>query len=227
MTTAAATTTAITATAENTKRSEAQLQLRLVRKELDETKAAAMNAAEENRDLRRGKQVQQQPPSPSNSGVHGENLAAVESRKAGDNSHKESSVEGLLERLLQEKERATRAETTLQLKQNEVSELEKLRSKDAATITSLESQLSTKAAAAEGPPANQDSVDSAVVKELQSQLSLRERELQVYNWRSQAESTSLLAQETLMSACFHELGLRYQQLKVKYDLLQRRPNESS
>ncbi|CAJ1452770.1 unnamed protein product, partial [Effrenium voratum] len=64
-------------------------------------------------------------------------------------------------------------------------------------------------------------------KELQSQLALRERELQagrggeVLQWRSQAESSSLQAQETLMASAFHELGLRYHQLQVQHSQLKR------
>ena len=62
----------------------------------------------------------------------------------------------------------------------------------------------------------------AANRELQSQVALRERELQVFHWRSQAESNSLKAQESLMASCFHELGLRYHQLQVQNELLQKR-----
>eukprot|EP00434_Breviolum_minutum_P003566 symbB.v1.2.003137.t1/scaffold177.1/size287523/2 len=61
----------------------------------------------------------------------------------------------------------------------------------------------------------------AANRELQSQVALRERELQVFNWRSQADSNTLKAQETLMTSCFHELGLRYHQLQVQHALLQK------
>eukprot|EP00435_Cladocopium_sp_Y103_P075215 s3_g55.t1 len=62
----------------------------------------------------------------------------------------------------------------------------------------------------------------AANRELQSQVALRERELQVFNWRSQAESDTLKAQETLMASCFHELGLRYHQLQVQHAQLLKR-----
>lgn len=67
----------------------------------------------------------------------------------------------------------------------------------------------------------------AANRELQSQVALRERELQVFNWRSQAESDTLKAQETLMASCFHELGLRYHQLQVQHaQLLKRRQDDA-
>ncbi|CAE8649308.1 unnamed protein product, partial [Polarella glacialis] len=95
----------------------------------------------------------------------------------------------LLERLLAEKERATRAETTLQLKQAEVTSLGDQRTKDSAQISSLEGQIKELTSSGSGSSAG----ESAALRELQAQLSLRERELQVHSWRSRAESTSLLA----------------------------------
>eukprot|EP00438_Fugacium_kawagutii_P035859 Skav205427 [mRNA] locus=scaffold582:458366:467249:- [translate_table: standard] len=80
----------------------------------------------------------------------------------------------------------------------------------------------------------------AANRDLQSQVALRERELQVFNWRSQAESNALKAQEpschcgggnqatakeTLMASCFHELGLRYHQLQLRHARLKRRNGE--
>lgn len=60
------------------------------------------------------------------------------------------------------------------------------------------------------------------VRELQSLVALKDRELQVFHWRSQAESNGIKAQEQLMSACFHDLGLRYHQLQVQNDMLLKR-----
>ncbi|OLP98221.1 Proline/betaine transporter [Symbiodinium microadriaticum] len=67
-----------------------------------------------------------------------------------------------------------------------------------------------------------DSEQERLARDLKARLDLRERELQVLHWRGQAESHALQAQETLMASCFHELGLRYHQLKVQHDLLQKR-----
>ncbi|CAE7229524.1 CPK14 [Symbiodinium sp. CCMP2592] len=58
-----------------------------------------------------------------------------------------------------------------------------------------------------------DSEQERLARDLKARLDLRERELQVLHWRGQAESHALQAQETLMASCFHELGLRYHQLK--------------
>eukprot|EP00429_Kryptoperidinium_foliaceum_P007947 CAMPEP_0176018402 /NCGR_PEP_ID=MMETSP0120_2-20121206/8859_1 /TAXON_ID=160619 /ORGANISM="Kryptoperidinium foliaceum, Strain CCMP 1326" /LENGTH=627 /DNA_ID=CAMNT_0017351451 /DNA_START=74 /DNA_END=1955 /DNA_ORIENTATION=- len=154
-----------------------------------------------------------------------------------------SQKDDLLERLLAEKERATRAETTMQVKAAEVSSLTEQRMKDASKIGALEAQLQSleaqlrsaqadaaaaamattaasgvdaagKAAAAAAAAAAA-SAESSQVKELQSTLALRERELQVLQWRGQSENQALVAQETFMASCFHEVGLRYQKLLVQ------------
>ncbi|CAK9093924.1 unnamed protein product [Durusdinium trenchii] len=65
----------------------------------------------------------------------------------------------------------------------------------------------------------------AANRELQSQVALRERELQVFHWRSQAESNTLKAQESLMASCFHELGLRLHQLQLQNAQLQKRTGD--
>mmetsp|Transcript_26211 Transcript_26211/g.57656 ORF Transcript_26211/g.57656 Transcript_26211/m.57656 type:complete len:517 (-) Transcript_26211:103-1653(-) len=59
------------------------------------------------------------------------------------------------------------------------------------------------------------------VRELQTLLAQRERELQVHTWRGGAESDALQAQEALMASCFHELGVRFQRLRLRHDILQR------
>ncbi|CAE8613674.1 unnamed protein product [Polarella glacialis] len=225
-------------------RDEAQLQLRVIQEELDKSKASARSAAEELRQLRRGQMLDggnangstsptetlasataaagssrprhaalEVPPSDSLSGPQ----APTRSPKAAgvEEIRGLMAKDDLLERLLAEKERATRAETTLQLKQAEVTSLGDQRTKDSAQISSLEGQIKELTSSGGGSSAG----ESAALRELQAQLSLRERELQVHSWRSRAESTSLLAQEALMSGCFHELGLRYHRLKAKHDLL--------
>lgn len=129
----------------------------------------------------------------------------------------------LLERLLTEKERATRAETTLQLKLAEVASLTEQRTKDAAQIAQLEEasraqtdhlkELQSRGLGGDG---------DAKVREIQAVLAQKERELQVHRWRGQAESDSVAAQETLMVSCFHELGVRYQKVLGQNDFLRRR-----
>merc|ERR1712194_381285 len=64
--------------------------------------------------------------------------------------------------------------------------------------------------------------DNASARELKALLTQRERELQVHRWRGQAESDSLLAQETLMVSCFHKLGIEYNKLRLRYEDLERR-----
>lgn len=156
----------------------------------------------------------------------------------------------LLERLLTEKERATRAETTLQAKAAEAASMAEHRSKDAVKLAALEAQIdglqtqlskatggagagagaggAAAAAATAAPPSPEDSAagppeeSSAKVQELQSLLALRDRELQVLEWRGQSESQALVAQESFMAACFHELGLKYQRLMAQNEALQRR-----
>jgi len=159
------------------------------------------------------------------------------------NKQKEEYNE-LLDRLLKEKERAsraeervTRAETSGQMKLIEVTQLNVQKTKDAAHIATLEERArqqasriaelqagaaaagsaSATASAAAPPPAT-----DASLRELQAMLAQRERELQVHRWRGQAESDSLLAQETLMVSCFHELGLRYQKLSLQHNQLRQR-----
>jgi len=126
----------------------------------------------------------------------------------------------LLERLLCEKERATRAETTLNLQRAETATLSEQRAKDAAQIAALEEKLRSESAqmkelqnctGGESPKASED----AKIGELQALLLQRERELQIHRWRGRSESDALVAQETLMMSCFHELGLRYQKLCVE------------
>lgn len=147
----------------------------------------------------------------------------------------------LLERLLAEKERATRAETTMQVKVAEVASLMEQRMKDVGKIGALEAQLQSAqaqldaargdAAAAAARPASAASgaaaaAESSKVKELESALALRERELQVLQWRGQSESQALVAQETFVASCLHEVGLRYQKVLVQNQALKRRLKEA-
>merc|ERR1711920_815863 len=71
-------------------------------------------------------------------------------------------------------------------------------------------------------PEAQRPSDDKGTHELKALLTQKERELQVHRWRGQAESDSLLAQETLMVSCFHKLGLKYQKLRMQNEDLQRR-----
>ena len=64
-----------------------------------------------------------------------------------------------------------------------------------------------------------DPEQEKIIRDLKTRLDLRERELQVLHWRGQAESHALQAQESLMTSCFHELGLRYHQLQVQQEQL--------
>ena len=64
-----------------------------------------------------------------------------------------------------------------------------------------------------------DPEQERIIRDLKTRLDLRDRELQVLQWRGQAESHALQTQESLMASCFHELGLRYHQLQVQHDLL--------
>jgi len=170
----------------------------------------------------------------------------VRPRGMNDKSAKKPMEEynEMLDRLLKEKEkasraeeRATRAENSAQMKLIEVTQLTVQKTKDAAQIATLEERARQQAAriqelqagaaapgsaavpssAATPPPAT-----DASMRELQAMLALRERELQVHKWRGQAESDSLLAQETLMASCFHELGLRYHKLSLQHNQLRQR-----
>merc|ERR1711998_451678 len=62
-------------------------------------------------------------------------------------------------------------------------------------------------------------VDTEKVQELQELLNQRDRELQVWRWRSRADNDALIAQETVMMRQFHEIALRYQKLVVENDML--------
>merc|ERR1711920_1108162 len=64
--------------------------------------------------------------------------------------------------------------------------------------------------------------DDSNTHELKALLTQKERELQVHRWRGQAESDSLLAQETLMVSCYHKIGLEYHKLRMQNENLQRR-----
>merc|ERR1711920_103546 len=64
--------------------------------------------------------------------------------------------------------------------------------------------------------------DDKGTHELKALLTQKERELQVHRWRGQAESDSLLAQQTLMVSCYHKIGLEYHKLRMQNENLQRR-----
>merc|ERR1712129_504547 len=131
--------------------------------------------------------------------------------------------EEMLERLLVEKERATRVETTLQVKTAEVAALSEQKTSLSKQVTLLEDVLKSRSDSAGAQVVQQESVegakDSAKFQELQSKLAMQEKELQVYQWRKKADDDTLMAQEGLMASCFHELGLRYQRLKFENDQL--------
>jgi len=139
-----------------------------------------------------------------------------------------SQKDDLLERLLSEKERATRAETTLQLKTIEAATLTDQKARDAARIAALEEQVRSEVAqcrdlqgrARDGSERKDDDTSSSL-RELHEQVKERDRELQVHRWRGRVESDRLLAQETLMVSCFHDLALKYHKLRVRHDLLQK------
>merc|ERR1712039_587383 len=57
---------------------------------------------------------------------------------------------------------------------------------------------------------------------LEAQLLQKDRELQVYRWRGQADSNGLAQQEHFMGTCFHEVGLKYHKLRMQHELLKRR-----
>lgn len=129
----------------------------------------------------------------------------------------------MLERLLSEKERAARAESIAQAKSAEVAVLSEQKASLAKQIALLEAQIEEHRGRADvggGQESSTAAEDAETLQELQSKLALRERELQVHQMRGSAEKTSLAAQESLMTSCFHELGLRYQRLKLENDRLQ-------
>ncbi|CAK0883191.1 unnamed protein product, partial [Prorocentrum cordatum] len=127
-----------------------------------------------------------------------------------------SAEDDLLDRLLVEKGRATRAETTLQLRETEVTALQERLQSESAQLKELQRGAREGAGPAE---------DTERTRELQALLAQRDRELQVHRWRGRAESDSLAAQEALMSSCFHEIGLRYHRLRAQHEILQRRQPE--
>jgi len=220
-------------------RDEGQRKIDELLQHLEEARAKQLAASEELQHLRRevdpvGASHWVGNMDDSEAGVHrSPNKSMEELRKQKDE---------LLERLLKETERATRAEqratsaeSTMQTKLIEVTQLSVQKTKDEKQIAILEERerqqadrikelqagasASTKAviapAAAAPPP-------DASIRELQAMLAQRERELQVHRWRGQAESDSLVAQETLMVSCFHELGLRYHKLSLQHNQLRQR-----
>eukprot|EP00929_Paragymnodinium_shiwhaense_P054277 TRINITY_DN27194_c0_g1_i1.p1 TRINITY_DN27194_c0_g1~~TRINITY_DN27194_c0_g1_i1.p1 ORF type:complete len:609 (-),score=201.44 TRINITY_DN27194_c0_g1_i1:64-1890(-) len=128
----------------------------------------------------------------------------------------------LLERLLIEKERTTKAETTLQLQRAECERLKEQHSRDMERIGELEVAQSAadKTHSAEGQEAAGEK--EARILELQDLVAQRDRELHVHRWRARSENESVAAQEMLMSGCFHELGLRYQKLRIQNEALKRK-----
>eukprot|EP00927_Polykrikos_kofoidii_P061213 TRINITY_DN5607_c0_g1_i1.p1 TRINITY_DN5607_c0_g1~~TRINITY_DN5607_c0_g1_i1.p1 ORF type:complete len:606 (-),score=154.60 TRINITY_DN5607_c0_g1_i1:14-1831(-) len=136
----------------------------------------------------------------------------------------------LLNRLLAEKERATKFETTLNLQCQEAERLKEQNARDLERIATLE------AAAAEAQSRNiaacQDAAAAAAAAEEAAEteqlrvcrdlLAQRERELQVLRRRGRAEADALVAQESLMVVSFHELGLRFHRLQVQHEALKRR-----
>mmetsp|Transcript_147360 Transcript_147360/g.260490 ORF Transcript_147360/g.260490 Transcript_147360/m.260490 type:complete len:626 (-) Transcript_147360:56-1933(-) len=137
----------------------------------------------------------------------------------------------LLERLLAEKERATRAETTLNMHKTQAESLSEQAARDAARIVALEEQVQSEAAQLQELKsrnvAEPQVEDGARVHELQAQLMQRDRELQVCRWRGQNESDALATQERLMASCFHELGLRYHKLRAEHELLKKQLRDST
>jgi len=139
----------------------------------------------------------------------------------------------LLERLLVANERATRAETTLQMQKAQADNLTEQVKSDAARIKSLEDELQRGKEALKDMQERQQSsnettvvdaarVESARVQMLEGQILQKERELQVYRWRGQTDSNSLAQQESFMGACFHEIGVRYHKLRTQHELLKRK-----
>jgi len=125
----------------------------------------------------------------------------------------ESQKDSLLERLLSEKERATTAETKLQSKVNEVTALTEQRKGHMARIAALEEE----AHVARTSPETAD----VEIREMQKQIALRDREVQFLRMRGQADKDCMIGQEALMAACFHELGMKYQALRLEHHQLQR------
>lgn len=125
----------------------------------------------------------------------------------------------VLERLLAEKERATRAEEQLKAKREVISTLKEQRKDDSAQIASLNQQVAElRAQAAKGG----GSSDSEALREVKSQLAQRERELQVQEYRRSVEVEPLVMQQALMASCFHDMGVKYHKLRLKYERLRRR-----
>jgi len=137
----------------------------------------------------------------------------------------------LLERLLVANERATRAETELQMKKAQIDTLTEQAAREASRIQTLESQLQrestqVKELQAQVPSGNDEDQasrgDRARTEALENQLLEKERELKVYRWRGQSESNALATQEVFMASCFHEIGLKYHKLLTEHELVKRK-----
>lgn len=131
-------------------------------------------------------------------------LAAV---SAGDMSD-------MMERLKVEKDRAMRAEEQLKTKREVITILKDQKKEDAAQLASLHEQLVDlrgQLGRGSGP------CDS----ELKAQVARQERELQVQEYRRSLEVEPLVVQQALMASAFHELGVKYHKLRLKYERLQR------
>mmetsp|Transcript_18025 Transcript_18025/g.50071 ORF Transcript_18025/g.50071 Transcript_18025/m.50071 type:complete len:600 (-) Transcript_18025:330-2129(-) len=221
-------------------REEAQRQLVLLKEELASGQQLQRGLAEEVRTLRSGGSGGSAAAAPGagrGGDGHGRALAleagsallaaATAEASVGDVVPPDRRQDDMLERLLVEKERATRAETTLQVKSAELTTLQDQKVKDAVKLATLEAKLD--ALKSQGTASSTTKAVSqeaeAKIKELEGQLAVSDRELQVLRLREGAEKESLHAQETLMASCFHELGLRYQKLRLQDQLAQMQASE--
>lgn len=151
-----------------------------------------------------------------NAGGGGYPASAAAELAAGNSSD-------MLERLLREKERATRAEEQLKAKREDITTLKDQRKEDAAQLASLNEQLvelRSQAGKGSGP------CEGEALSELKAQVAQRERELQVQDYRRSLEVEPLVTQQALMASAFHELGVKYHKLRLKYESLQRRSERS-
>jgi len=221
-------------------REEAQRQLVLLKEELARGQQLQRGLAEEVRTLRSGGSggsAAGAPEAGRGGEGHGRALAleagsallaaATAEASVGDVVQPDRRQDDMLERLLVEKERATRAETTLQVKSAELTTLQDQKVKDAVKLATLEAKLD--ALKSQGTASSTTKAVSqeaeAKIKELEGQLAVSDRELQVLRLREGAEKESLHAQETLMASCLHELGLRYQKLRLQDQLAQMQASE--
>lgn len=186
-------------------RSEAQNQVQLLRAELEKSKLETQNLATERNKLRRDlTSLREQLPRLSSA-----SCVAPDSEEVVSVSIPRACL-GDAERLEDANGADERAEASSE-------EVPRLHAKNKELLERLlaETGKTSRAEAEVARLTGQQAGSEACVPEDAN------RELRITQWRLRMEREALVAQETLMASCFHDLGLRYHKLQLERDNLKR------